>query len=311
MSLTLSHHKKAATSILQDVEVYPSVSWMAAASVEGFNNFSQIIESGRLKSELFKDFSNQNLTCWRCDGAIDHPMNEGMAAKYKAGGKFNDHWECKGKHNAIPVVCAACELLADRTYHPNFKLNALYTGKEAFQLTLDEDLISFLFTPPPSPYLFVMAEKNSQHMVWLSDYTLDSDLISIQKARDRFLVSRSEAFVIAGQYKKILTLTNEIRLELGNKVGLATPLESTRREINTRTSNNMQLSSSIYSTARHWDNDSAELREKRIELQGLIHTIDTCFMTYGTWYVASMFLKAIITDFEIKPSSQWQKIIKK
>lgn len=310
----LIQHSVTVDEITNTVSLYPSESWFAVASVEGIRSFSQAVESGRIKPATYQKHESTDLTCWRCNGLINHPVNEGMAAKYKAGAKFNDHWECRGKHNAEPVMCAACDLLADRVYHPNFKLNALYTGNKAYQLTLDEDLISFFLNPPSPPYLFCMAENNSQHMAWLSDYTFDSDLISIQKSRDRFLVSRKEAMNIAQMYFDILNLTNKIRGLEGIATELSTPLESTRREINNRTGNNMQLSSSVLSAANRINDkeDSIEdLASSRQSLRVMVNAIECYSMTYGTWYVATMFLKALLSEFEIKPADQWQVILKK
>jgi len=311
MTLELTQFSSDPAKLNKTLSEFPSVSWFTAASVEGFQSFQEAAESGRIKPASYLEHDDENLTCWRCDGSISHKMNAGRAAKYKAGAKFNDHWECKGKHNETPVICAACDLLADRVYHPNFKLNALYTGSEAYQLTLDEDLISFFFNPPPPPYLFVMGENNSQHMAWLSDYTLDSDLISIQKSRDRFLVSRKHALKIARKYSHILKSANHIRESLGHKVNLATPLESTRREINNRTGNNMQLSQSVYVSAQIKETDSVEIAELKKTLQTDISLLEAMPMTYGDWYVASMLLKAFLTDFVIKPSTDWQVIAKK
>lgn len=310
-TIKLTQHSPSLDSIQKTLAEFPSVSWFSSNAVEGISTFTEAVNSGRIKKELYSKIEDEGVTCWRCDGLIAHPINEGMAAKYKAGAKFNDHWECKGKHNKTPLMCAACDLLADRVYHPNFKLNALYTKDEAFQLTLDDDLISFLIDPPVPPFLFVMGENNSQHMAWVGDYTLDSDLLSIQKSRDRYLVSRKYALSIAHDYKEMLNAANAIRKEQGATVDLATPLESGRREINNKTANNMQLSQSIYSASSAKENDSPELIEMKASLQNKIAATEEKFITYGDWYVASMFLKALLTDFESKPSAEWQKLIKK
>lgn len=287
---------------------YASPSWFAVQSLEGFKSFSALADSGRIKKENYKHYEDDDLTCWRCNGKISHPSNEGMATTYKAGAKFNDHWACRGKHNTVKVMCGACEALADRAYHPNFKLNALYTGDNAYQLTLDEDLISFLIAPPPPPYLFVMAENNSQHMVWLSDYTFDSNMISVTKSRERYLVSREDALSLAKKYQDILILANEIRHLSGVDQPLTTPLKSSRREINNRTDNNMQLSESVNKAALAKENDDDSISQKKIELQALISDISDESFSFGLWYIGTMYLKALLNDLEVKPSADWQEM---
>jgi len=309
MSLLKFKEQPAAdvSDIQKKLLTYASSSWMAVASLEGYENFSELSASGRIKSEAYFVHDDIRISCWRCNGLISHDSNQGMAAPYKAGAKFNDHWECRGKHNSKPVVCAACEALAHAAYHPNFKLNALYTGDRAYQLTLDEDLISFLLDPPQPPYLFVMGENNSQHMVWLSDYTLDGDLISIQKARGRYLVSRKAAFDLAIKFKELLDLTNEIRLR-NKQIELSTPLSSSRKEINTRSGNNLQISQSIVYAGHDQKLDTEETKSTRQRIRDTLQNVEFQAYSYGTWYVATMLLKALVTGFSPKAKSSWQQI---
>lgn len=309
--IKLTQHSIPQDTLVKTLNEFPSVSWMATTAVEGITCFEDAIKSGRIKESDYSKFEDEDLTCWRCNGDIHHKKNNGMARKYKAGGKFNDHWECRGKDNKTPVMCAACDLLSDRVYHPNFKLNALYTEECAYQLTKDEDFISFLINPPKPPFVLAMAENNSQHTVWISDFTLDSDLLNIQKSRNQYLVSRSYALSLAYQYQEILVTANTIRELKGNPVELSTPLESSRREINTKTNNNMQISSGIKYLTKFKDDDSDKEKELKIHLDMKIKEIEDSFMTYGDWYVATMYLKALITDFTVKPSNQWQLLAKK
>ena len=308
MTITLTQYKtdiKATNALLTECA---STSWYAVKSLEGISSYSELVKSKKIKPGAYQSIDEEGVTCWRCDGDIHHSSNEGMAIPYKAGPKFNDHWECKGKHNTKKVMCAACDRIADRAYHPNFKLNALFTGNAAYQLTLDEDLISFLVEPPPPPFLFTMAENNSQHMVWLSDFTLDSDLISIQKSRSRYLVSRKHAYEIAGRYYDILTKANKIRECLEYKASLSTPFESSRREINTKSANNLLISNGILMLRNHKDGDSDLILKMRAELSEMIAELDKTPMNYGLWYLVSMFTKMLTTSLKPKPASDWQKL---
>lgn len=287
----------------------PSPSWFAVRALEGFTSAADLLASGRLKAEDFKQLDQKAnpVQCWRCGGDIHHPVNDGYCMPYKPKAKFNDHWECKAKHNKIKVLCAACEAVSHATYHPNFKLNALYTQDAAYQLTLDEDLMSFLINPPPPPYLFCMAENNSQHMCWLARYTLDNRLMAITKSRTWGLVDREKALALAESMKGLLDLTNQIRTEKGG-IALSTPLLSSRKEINTIHSSNMQLSRSVYAAIKPEASDTVHVRALREQLAINIQQFERQSFCYLTWYVATMFLKALLTEFTPKPIEEWQRI---
>lgn len=292
----------------------PSPSWFAVRALEGFNTSSELFAAGALNIADFKKLEKTDdvAECWRCGGDIHTPMNEGFYTIYKPKPKFNDHWECVGTKKEsnkrdIKYLCVACEAVSHATYHPNFRLNALYTENKAYQLTLDEDLISFLINPPAPPYLFSMAENNSQHMCWLSRFTLDNKLMCITKGRSTGLIDREKALTIATKMHDLLSLANQIR-KLGGAIGLSTPLMSGRKEINTIDSTNLQLSRSIHGAARKSDKDTEEISELKSTLQARINEFENLSYCYLTWYVATMFLKAMLTEFTPKPMSEWQLI---
>lgn len=283
----------------------PSVSWFAVQALEGLSSSDDILKSPRFKKAgTFKQQSKENQVCWRCGGDVHHPASNGYAAPYSAGAKFNDHWECVGKSNGAKLICAACEAVSDRAYHPNFNLNALYTIDKAYQLTKDEDLISFLLNPPPPPYLFCMAEANSQHMCWLSRYTLDNRLLAVTKGRVSALVDRQLAYDLAKKYCRLLESANVVRT-LRNQQTLSTPFLSSRKDINGGSATNMAISQGIYSAAITRKNDSDEIQEKLDPLQQQINELEATPHCYITWFVMTMFVKAILTNFVPKDIAEW------
>lgn len=290
----------------------PSTAWFAVRALEGFTSAKDLLASGRInKPDIFKqvDKSDECLQCWRCGGDIHHRVNDGYCTPYKPRKTFRDHWECKAKNGNEQVCCVACEAVTDRVYHPNFKLNALYTQNKVYQLTLDEDLISFLINPPSPPYLFCMGETDSQHMCWLSRYTLDNRLMAVTKGRTWGLINRENALNVATELKKILDLTNTIRELVNDKaIPLATPLLSSRKEINTIDSTNLQLSRSIYAASAPRESDSSEIKAFREQLTVAIEEFEGQPYCYLTWYVATMYLKAMLTDFTPKPISDWKQL---
>lgn len=204
-------------------------------------------------------------------------------------------------------MCVACEAVSHATYHPNFRLNALYTKDQAYQLTLDEDLISFFINPPAPPYLFSMAENNSQHMCWLSRFTYDNQAMCITKGRSTGLIDREKALDMAIKMQDLLRLANEVRKHAGS-IALSTPLLSGRKEINTIDGTNLQLSRSIYTAARKSEGDNEELVALKATLSTRIQEFENLGYCYLTWYVATMFLKALLTDFTPKAMTEWQLI---
>jgi CRISPR type IV-associated protein Csf1 len=283
----------------------PSVSWFAVRSLQGLSCAEELLQSPLFKKGgAFKQLPIEGQVCWRCGGDIHHPASNGYAAPYVAGAKFNDHWECAGKGNAPKVICLACEVVGDRAYHPNFNLTALYTGDKAYQLTKDEDLISFLVNPPPPPYLFCMAEANSQHVCWLSRYTLDNKLLAVTKGRATALVDRQYAYDLATRFCRLLESANVIR-DLRNQQTLATPFLSSRKDINGGSSTNMAISRGIYSAAIARNDDPLEVAEKLGPLRQQIDEMESIPFCYITWFVMTMYVKAILTNFEPKDISEW------
>lgn len=292
----------------------PSSSWFAVRALEGFSRAIEVIESGRMAKSgwetLEKSQFKDGLCCWKCGGDIFHEVNEGICKSYKPSPKFNDQWYCKGKHNEPKkVVCVACEAAQKSNYFPNFNLNACFTEDKAYQLTLDEDLISFLINPPKPPYLFFIGEKKRQHMVWLSSITLDNRAMAITKGRSHAIINREKALSFAELLYKILEKTNKIR-QVQQRQLLATPLMSSRIEINKISSTNMKLSDSVRSACLFYDNDTDEVKQLRQSLQESVSLIDNNNIDYVTWFVSTMFLKVLLTDFKPKPKELWKTIAK-
>lgn len=307
--MSMLKHKKA-TNL--STTLLPSLSWFSVRALEGYQTASKLFDDGRLNKSDFVQMESQDakINCWRCGGDIHHPSNDGWCMTYKPKSKFNDHWECRGsklEECENKVLCVACEAVSHASYHPNFRLNALYTKDTAYQLTLDEDLISFLIDPPAPPFLFCMAEANSQHVCWLSQYTLDNRLLSVTKGRRTALVNREATWNLAEKFKQLIDSANKIRA-IDGAISLSTPLMSSRMDINGMNASNLQLSTSIHSAARHKETDATEVAELKKALQESIKDVEEQPYCYLTWYIATMYLKALLTDFEVKPISDWQQI---
>lgn len=312
-SITLSY-LQSDNDLMEQFNELPSSSWFAVRALENFNNASDLVDSGRLKkgewSKLEKSDFDKGLACWKCGGDIFHPVNAGICKPYKASPKFNDQWHCKGKHNdKDKVVCAACEAAQHANYFPNFNLNACFTKDKAYQLTLDEDLISFLINPPKPPYLFFIGEKKRQHMVWLSNLTLDNRAIVITKGRSHAIVNREEALIFAEKLNQILIKANAIR-KAQQQILLSTPLMSSRIEINKISSTNMKLSDSVRRACLDLSGDNQEVALLRESLRKYVAEVDSKSLNYQTWFVSVMFLKAMLINFEPKPKELWQTISK-
>lgn len=308
--ITLKSDASLTPSDLDKAIDMPSTAWFAVRALEGFTSAKSLLDSGRIKADGFEKIEKPEtgtITCWRCNGDIHHPVNDGYAQPYKPKPKFNDHWECQGKHNTVKVMCTACEAVSHATYHPNYKLNALYTEDSGYDLTLDENLISFLISPPSPPFVFCMAEGNSQHVVWLASYTLDNRYLSVVKGRKNGIVDRKYAFVIAQHMKQLLDDSNAIR-KCEKRIELATPLKSTRSQINNIHGTNLQISDSIYAASRSKKNDDNEVSDLRAALRDSIHCFEQLDYGYLTWYVATMYLKALLVEFDEIPISMWKKM---
>lgn len=133
-------------------------------------------------------------------------------------GTFLDHPYMANRHGG--QICEDCPPLMGKDFLQKYA-NALVTEDGLFKLSSNEEIASFLLSPPETPFVVTISNAKQQHVFWRAPLNLDGQLFRIQFGPSVYSVRHETLMHAASLQRKLLATYADI-ISAGKKKAQST-----------------------------------------------------------------------------------------